>query len=167
MTTPEPQEPDDFFAALMRPLPWHKAGYYACWRKWNALRRIPREIRWFWQRGRRGWADCDIWSFSHYLSRVVAEGVDSLREQVHGHPNDACTTCPSGWEHRPNCDGMERWEAVLAEISAGFRAAQDPLDTHDFTTPYVEETTEERAARLKTRDRGFFLFTEKFDSLWD
>src|SRR6266852_1897293 len=27
-------------------------------------------LKWFWQRGRRGWADCDTWSFDNYLAGV-------------------------------------------------------------------------------------------------
>ena len=44
-----------------------------------------RSVRWFFQRGRRGWADCDIWNLDMYLTRILAHALPKLAEG-HGHP---------------------------------------------------------------------------------
>jgi hypothetical protein len=45
-----------------------------------------RKVKWFLQRGFRGWADCDVWDFDHYLSRVISGGLEHLSRNNHGFP---------------------------------------------------------------------------------
>lgn len=37
-----------------------------------------RRVRWFIQRGRRGWADCDAWSLDCYIARILAQALPRL-----------------------------------------------------------------------------------------
>jgi len=39
--------------------------------KKGEIMRIFKEIKWFWQRGKRGWADCDVWGFQDYLTDII------------------------------------------------------------------------------------------------
>lgn len=38
----------------------------------------------FWQRGRRGWADCDTWCLDYYLAEVLAGSLAHLKASKHG-----------------------------------------------------------------------------------
>jgi len=44
----------------------------------NKIENIPLRIRTFIQRGKRGWANSDSWSFDWYLAKVISEGVGNL-----------------------------------------------------------------------------------------
>jgi len=101
-----------------------------------------REIRWFIQRGKRGYADCDVWDFNSYLSRVIAAGVRELKNG---------TGYPVGLSPR-------KWNNVLEKIAIGFEA--ELLMEDSFLL--------EEAKKLeKKRKKGMLLFVEYFGSLWD
>lgn len=38
-----------------------------------------KEIKWFIQRGKRGYADCDWWNLDSYMSKVMADAILTLR----------------------------------------------------------------------------------------
>lgn len=61
------------------------------------------------QRGRRGWADCDVWGLHSYLTDVIIETVAEMRETAHTHPGGLA---------------FEEWLKILQEIEDGFRAAK-------------------------------------------
>ena len=54
--------------------------YYPLWRFANKLLDIPKEIKWFIQRGKRGYSDRDCWSFDTYLAGVISGGLTKLNE---------------------------------------------------------------------------------------
>lgn len=43
-----------------------------------------KKIHWFFQRGARGWADCDTWSFDLYLSKVIPNALKFILKWKHG-----------------------------------------------------------------------------------
>lgn len=147
---------------------WQKV-YYGVWRLWDRVKRLPRRIRWRHQRAHRGWSDRDLWGFSHYLARVLAEGLEEMARVAYGYPHGICTTCdPTLLEHEDGCDGLDQWIKILHEMADGFRAHQGPFDQHDFEgdQPYVQETREAYEARKAKRDKALDLLREHFDSLW-
>jgi len=62
---------------------WDEIKYYGFYIWWNWLESRPREIYWFFQRGWRGYADCDTWSFDDYLCRVIIGGLKQLKKYSH------------------------------------------------------------------------------------
>ena len=40
------------------------------------------KIKWFFQRGARGWSDCDIWNMDIYLARIISEMTKNLGEKT-------------------------------------------------------------------------------------
>lgn len=118
--------------------------YYATQRKLAVLRTLPREARYFIQRGRRGYSDRDVWSLDAYLADVIAGSVTQLRRTDHGYPG--------------MFDGPEPWEKILDEIVEGFSNAREPWDFHS------PEQEAERKAKL---DLAMDHFKKYFHSLWD
>jgi hypothetical protein len=53
---------------------WH---YYLL-RPWEFVRDLCHEVKAFWQRGTRGYADSDVWGFCEYMSAVFVGGIDRL-----------------------------------------------------------------------------------------
>ncbi len=69
-------------------------------------------IKYFYQRGRRGWADCDVWNLDTYLVRVVSESLVALGDTTHGYParlDDLSTE-----------DKSQLWLDTLTDIASAF-----------------------------------------------
>lgn len=153
------------------------------------------ETKWFIQRGRRGWADCDTWSLDDYLDGWMPAALRYLRDHKHGvpmsaFPNDAQYIKADG-NHTDEAFAVAeaRWDAILNEIIAGFEAsrrAQDglyekelgayPLHRPDAIskTDWKALTDErfQKSQALDAADRKKFvesmkLFVEHYYSLWD
>lgn len=79
-------------------------------------------IKWFVQRGLRGYSDRDLWSLDHYLSGVLSKSLIQLAETTHGHPCRATEMREDG--AGPNCEGCnceELWDSELRENAEKFR----------------------------------------------
>ena len=101
---------------------------------------IPKEIKWFYQRGRRGFSDRDVWSFDYYLADVISKGCRQLFEISHGYPFDLTE---------------EKWKAILDTLSnefADYVKMKDNADSKEFN---------------KKMTTLFALFRKHFSHLWD
>lgn len=82
---------------------WHTAALKV---HWFLQRRGPRSTYWniraFMQRGRRGWADTDVWNLNTYLEKVIAGSVKHLNNTKHSYHADMT---------------LEEWTEVLDQIS--------------------------------------------------
>lgn len=92
------------------------------------LKKIPKEIKWFIQRGRRGYADCDTWDYHTYLSNVISGGLRQMARTANGWPEslsrcaefgDECGRCRE-INGKDRCPSMEAWSKVLNDIAEGF-----------------------------------------------
>ncbi len=128
---------------------------------------IFKEIKWFWQRGRRGYADCDVWGFDSYIARMISGGIRNLKDHHHGCPSEL-------WDDGAVNQEWYRWEEILEEIAQGFEASQKICDMDYFFTGenedglYEHKIDKERLEQLtKKYKRGIALFSEYFMNLWD
>ena len=97
------------------------------------------------QRARRGWGTTDSFGVNHYLSSIVPEMVDALRERRIGYPMDLTG---------------DEWDSILVRIADGFRAKAAILD--------YEWNGQEELAELQQRAKsGLKLFVRWYDDLWD
>lgn len=115
--------------------------HYPIVRYLRALKNIPTEIKWFLQRGKRGWADCDVWSIDWYLSNIIPPMVRKLRGRLYGHP---CGLT------------LITWRKVLEIIADGFELTRKIQNYQNIT--YKE--------RCKIK-RTFTLFEKYYYNLWD
>jgi hypothetical protein len=116
----------------------------------NAPRNNRNNIRWFIQRGLRGWSDCDAWGIDHYVTNVMIGMLSRMTEGgVMGYPT---------YIEGPNQEG--KWEEILLQIKDGFQAARQILDIE-----YDSEIS--RDAALERFGKGMDLFKEHFFALWD
>jgi hypothetical protein len=191
---------DDVFEALFdRDDPWQTKIY------WYVRRRIKwtlewpgkkyHAIKWFMQRGKRGWADCDVWSLDYYLDGWMPDALRKLKKDKHGIPTNVFPTGPEytrkdGNPNKAATDiARKRWDKILSDIIAGFEASarvkqglyEKELGPYPTRRPYdvpKEEWKKLRDARflksqeLAKRDekifkKGMLLFAEHYWSLWD
>ena len=89
--------------------------HYELNRKFEIPGDTYRSIKWFIQRGKRGYSDCDIWGFDCYLSKIIVKGLKDLQEQVHGSPCGMIGTQSISVEDE---DGEEitEWKRIIGEI---------------------------------------------------
>ena len=60
--------------------------YYSFLRQWRKLLMLPKEIKWFIQRGKRGWADCDTWDLFVYNAKIMSESLKYLSQHTTAYP---------------------------------------------------------------------------------
>lgn len=94
-----------------------------------------RNIKWFIQRGTRGYADKDAWSADSYLCEVIAGLAGHLHEHHVGFPDSMFPEEYQGGQKdtTPEMDSlaMAKWCATLTKIREGFEAY---LHVQDWTT---------------------------------
>ncbi len=123
-------------------------------RFWSDLTDISKEIKWMWQRGKRGWADCDIWSLDYYLSSWLPEALRRLSERSHGCPGDL-------FDKKNKKNQCHKWNKILEEMAIGFEADRKIEDYIGNNYP------KEYKKMKKLRDRSFDLMKKYWNSLWD
>ncbi len=110
--------------------------------KMRRLRKLPRDsyfkIKWFIQRGKRGWADVDVWSLDYYFAKVIRDSTLHLEKTDHGHPSNLTS---------------EEWSLILKTISSGF-------DDY-IKQQYSDDMSEDEIDEL------FILFRKYYRHLWD
>lgn len=104
---------------------------------------VTRPVRRFVQRGRRGWADQDVWSFDTYLAEVISGGVEYLRVG-HSYPGEM-----------PE-DEWDGDDGILHQIGSGFHDYVDGKFTWDDDDPGYAKFNESMA-----------LFVKWYGHLWD
>jgi len=86
---------------------------------WSKIEDIPLNVKTFVQRGKRGWAESDVWGFHRYLADVIPEGLRWLKENKHGVPSEFCWDKETGKEI-PFEEADKKWEEVLDKMLKGF-----------------------------------------------
>ena len=143
--------------------------YYAIWRffKLNVFY-WPKEIYWFIQRGKNGFAENDVWGFDQYLAKVIFGGMKQLQKNMQG--------APTGLSEK-------QWNKILNEIQLGFN---EYLNQYNYIQEIVDkiwpdEITEDKKKIAKYRQemyklhkqinknlsRSFYLLETYFQNLWD
>ena len=106
-------------------------------------------IKYFIQRGKRGYSDRDLWDLGYYISWLMGNALDDY--------------ILNGYSYPVNMQDKE-WQQTLRDMKAGFRAitAMDDLFWIDF------EDYQKECKRLeKIRDKGLNLFIKHIGDLWD
>ena len=130
---------------------------------------IFREIKWFIQRGRRGFSDMDKWNMHGYLSTVIPKMIRELNIGSSGCPGDLYDAT------RIN-DECWKWKEICEEIAQGFEAA-GYLDAYRYQK-WVDSEKGDGLMTLeidyvgivnakKKMERGLELFKEYYLGLWD
>jgi len=138
--------------------------YYPSCRFCHKVEMIPKEIKWFWQRGTRGWADSDVWSIDWFLCDIMPPMLKQLKKNKMGYP---CGT------------SQKKWEKILDDIAYMFETAHEIQDMQAVFPEKKKATESMNQHRKKYKikvltkeefaryNKGWKLFQEYFYSLWD
>lgn len=133
---------------------WYEEIYYWFWRRFDWIRNRPREIKYFYQRGKRGFSDSDVWDIGAYLTEWMPDAIKQLRKNV--------SSCPeSMFDKKRKHNQCWKWKKILKEIEDGFKAANDiSCDNFAFKKKKYD--------RLMGKfNKSGMLFIKHFFSLWD
>ena len=129
-------------------------NYY--WRQFVIA--VYNKPKWFIQRGRRGYADCDVWSMHDYLQRIIPEMIRKLDDEGHGYATVFKTP--------------EKYSKTLKEMALGF----DDMNSYVNYEFWDDDKTNEENNRvgkklhkeaIKTQKKSLELFAKYFNYLWD
>lgn len=124
--------------------------YYAFYRVWrNKIRRFPRRVRWFIQRGRRGWSDEDAWGIYYYLGDIIPQMLRHMAETTCSYPGVEPYETP------------EKWRVKLNELADKIGAYREMSEMPDGWTGEKEEEA------YKITQQGLKEMADIFGHLWD
>lgn len=118
----------------------------------NVIRLFPRQIKWFFQRGFKGWCDEDIWSIDITLNERLPRMIRELKDVQIG-------CYPSFFDKDIYIDPESAWHVVLERIAEGFEA-NNALCNLNFKNE-KEKFELERKCKLEFR-----LFIKYYNCLW-
>lgn len=125
-----------------------------------------RKIKYFIQRGKRGFSDEDAWDFHSYLAEIIPPVVRKLQK--------GCG-CPQEFFDADNKNNeCQKWHDILEEIAKGFEAVGE-IENHTYQKwikqengNYKLEIDQESLNNLHDKStRALDLFSKNFFALWD
>lgn len=142
--------------------PWYRKAtdwiYYPVTGIWYKVQDFFRmEIKFFVQRGLRGYSDRDVWSINWFLADILPPMLRQLKDTKHGTPIEFC-------EFNEDNDvtneetAQSQWESLLTELAEGFELAQKMGEDPEA---YQDKKNKKKLSRT------FQLFEEHFFNLWD
>lgn len=111
-------------------------------------------VKWFFQRGVRGWAPIDTWAFDEYLLKIMEGGLAYLRKTQHGYPASLTE---------------KEWDRRLGEMIWSFQFLLDEGDiwSQDCRRIGVDQADKNKEINEKRAKEGLKIFIEHFADLWD
>ena len=134
-------------------------------------------LKYFYQRGKRGYSDRDVWNMSFFIAETISKMAKQLRKNHYGLPNmnnaSLRKRIPAVYKNyiKKDENGFyymenEGWEAVLKKISESFNEYVKSDDKYDKIKDRKKVTEYYNEVQNKVREAcnlmGIF-----FDNLWD
>jgi hypothetical protein len=133
--------------------------YFPIYRFFVKIFDIRRDTRWFIQRGKRGYSDCDLWNFGEYLLKILKEGTGKLKDNHMGHPYNMTDN---------------KWTEILGEMEKGFDKGlmisdgmEEMVNEEGKFEKYRNYTDKEISQFKKEYSQAMSLLKKHIFSLWD
>ena len=143
---------------------------------WWPTRRFIKDIPWklkqvkfFIQRGKRGWADCDWWEMHYYLTKITLSMLKELKKNSHGFPGHGKASTSEEWDMRLD-EMIEAFEAAkrVSEDEYYKEVSGDSLEAvRKATSKEIRECGKLNLADQKLFKKKIKVFVEWFFNLWD
>ena len=133
----------------------------------QAIKDSPSEVKWFYQRGSRGWSDRSAWSIDSWLVDNLIPMLERLKNNKHGTPMSMFRKKDGVDKDGNSTDeahrlAEQRWDNVLNEILYGLKCAKK---IHEVDYNYKDK--DEGKKLKKSAERSFQLIGKHLFSLWD
>ena len=132
-----------------------------------AIMEFPSKVKWFYQRGSRGWSDRSAWSIDSWLVDNLIPMLERLKRDKHGTPSTMFRKKDGVDKDGNSTDeanrlAEQRWNNVLNEILYGLKCAKK---IEDLDYNYKDKELSKRLT--KSSQRSFKLIGKHLFSLWD
>lgn len=121
-------------------------------RIFEKIKDIPREIKWFYQRGRYGYAENDLWNLNDYLLSWLPKAIRELRDCADSYPS-------SPFDSAYGLKSLGDWKKILTKMANGLESGIE-LMWNTGTKRKMEKLDKEFKEGMK-------LFHKHFFNLWD
>jgi hypothetical protein len=115
------------------------------------LKELPNRIKYFIQRGRRGYSDWDVWGMDIYLAEVIIGMLDELIKSHCGRPMIVKT--------------YKEWVGILKKMKYGFKEYYK-WENMEVLPPYNKYMEKLKKSRAELK-QSFRLMEKYFINLWD
>lgn len=146
---------------------------------YDFLRDIYLEIKWFIQRGTRGYSDRDTWSIDFWLSNIMPKILNDLKCSKFGIPlstfTDKARTDKTGnYTNQETIRAEIRWNTILNTIIKSFETSNKIINSELIyissknynKNKYKKLKNVMTLKECKEFEKGFKLFQEYFFDLW-
>lgn len=103
----------------------YRIGYWGFWAHYLNPKNYWRTVKYFCQRGYRGYADCDHWDCDSYIESVMLGVIKDLSKDPMGYPSSLIIDMDENGNPTEDDKGSERWEEILREIVEGLEASRE------------------------------------------
>jgi hypothetical protein len=141
------------------------AGYRAFYiftHPWEILLEWKRQIRWFLQRGFRGYDDRVAWSVDFYLAEMIPKWIADLRLKKQGFPIEMFDGLKPDenycYSEEDENFANNKWDDILGQIIIGFESYSKISELEHDSKEYKES--------IQKFENGFDLFKKYFSNLW-
>jgi hypothetical protein len=144
--------------------------WYPLYRKWLWITELPAEIKWFIQRGRKGYSERDVWSLDYYIATWLPKALRELKRsgrKYGGTPTYFAYDLFGKKKHYKDLTedqwkvADKAWMKTLDKMIEGFEA-WNKLDEVRLDKNYDKKMK----ALEKKRTEGMSLFVKWFGGLW-
>ena len=148
------------------------------WRKCLDVPNFFRKIKWFIQRGRRGYADSDCWGVDYYLIDIIPKMISTLKDSI-GVPTYYFTKPGEKHSEYDWKVARRRRNKDLDKIINTFTIADKILNDNYIYCPtkeYYKKTNKDLRKRYdkfltyqecKEYENGWKIFQDLFFTLWN
>jgi len=120
------------------------------WFKW--WMNVPREIKWFFQRGVRGYAECDVWDLDSHITNILVPALKELKRLK----KTGFGGCPTGlYDPKNKRNHCKKWHDELDTMIEGFKAHQKMMQWDRIEINQV------------IFNKGMKSFSKYYPHLWD
>lgn len=147
----------------------------------NFLTNIPKQIKFFYQRGKRGYSDQDVWSMDWWFFSVVIPMLKQLRDTKQSYPSEFKT--PEEWDREldtmihyfieateEGCSEKNEYEEQYNKRwwdSFDKKGMAYVIDDSELRDKYLQRSYEIDEYREDMKNKGFEMFSKYFWNLWD
>lgn len=132
--------------------------FYRLW--FNHIATWPSEVKYFMQRGRRGFSDRDLWGINFYLSDIIPKMLRKLADNHFGCPVDF-------FDESRKQDECHLWRKELIRYAEGWEAIAKVLnDEHIVITPLPKGEARSTVGRHSLEPDWDSKFDEKQMNAW-
>lgn len=147
----------------------------------NFLTNMPKRIKFFYQRGKRGYSDQDVWSMDWWFFSVVIPMLKQLRDTKQSYPSKFKT--PEEWDREldtmihyfieateEGCSEKNEYEEQYNKRwwdSFDKKGMAYVIDDSELRDKYLQRSYEIDEYREDMKNKGFEMFSKYFWNLWD